>query len=346
MQSQKTASYVIIISFTIALLVIGKPFLVPLFLAVVIWYLINSINEILRKASWINKYIANSITLFFSSIIIAGVLVLFGNLVASNIDNMLSAAPSYRVNTEQQLQRLLAFFGLEGRYDLTSLATEFNLDDYLRSLINSLSGIAQRSFLILIYVIFLLIEQDTFPKKLAALSWDKERKTNFRKISNQINQASRTYIWVKFGASLLTAFLSFTVLYFVEIDFPVFWAFLIFILNFIPTIGSIVATVFPSLVSLIQFDTLAPFFIVLFGIMSIQLLIGSFVEPRLLGNSLNISPFVIILSLVLWGLIWGVVGMLLCVPLTAILIVILAQFPNTRPIAILLSRNGKIGKTN
>ncbi len=343
MQIQKTASYAIVITFCFALLIVGKPFLVPLFLAIVIWYLINSINQLVRGIPWVGNYVPVWLSLLFSSILILAVLVLFGNLIAQNIDHFRSSAPTYRLNLEAQLQRILAFIGQENRYDLTSLATEFNLNDYLRNLINSVSSIAQRFFLILIYVIFLLVEQDTFPKKLAALSWSKERKENFRRILSQINQVSRTYILVKFGASLLTAVLSFTVLYFIGVDFPVFWAFLIFILNFIPTIGSIVATTFPALVALIQFDTLAPFFGVLLGIIGIQVLIGSFLEPRLLGSSLNISPFVIILSLVLWGLIWGVVGMLLCVPLTVILIIIFAQFPTTRPIAILLSKKGRVG---
>ena len=77
--------------------------------------------------------------------------------------------------------------------------------------------------------------------------------------------------------------------------------------------------------------------------MGIQIAIGSFLEPRLLGNTLNISPLVVILSLALWGLLWGVVGMLLCVPITIILIIIFAQFPKTRPIAVFLSKNGKVG---
>ncbi len=334
----------IIISFAIALLVIGKPFLVPLFVAIVIWYLINSINEYLRRNHWVQQYVPNWLSILFSAILIVAFLFFLGNLIAQNIEQMRQQAPAYRVNIEQQLQRILALVGLENQYNLQSVATELNLNEYLRRLINSITGTAQRFVLILIYVIFLLIEQDTFPRKLAALSWSKERKENFKRILNQINQASRTYIAVKFGASLLTGVLSFGVMYFVGVDFPVFWAFLIFLLNFIPTVGSIVATAFPSLVALVQFDTLAPFFIVLIGIIGIQLLIGSFLEPRLLGHSLNISPFVIVLSLVLWGLIWGVVGMLLCVPLTVILIIVLAQFPTTRPVAILLSKNGKVGK--
>lgn len=344
MKILNTASYVIVISFVIVLLVVGKPFLVPLFLAVVLWYLINSINDLVKRIPAVKRYIPNGVTLGFSFILIIVIMVLFGNLVASNIDAMVEKAPNYKVNIEQQLQRILAVVGLEDKYTMGTLTTELNLNNYIRNLINSVSSVAQRFFLVLIYVIFLLVEQHTFPKKIAALSWSKERKEKSRQILSQIHLASRSYIAVKFGASVLTAVLSYIVMHFVGLDFPVFWAFLVFLLNFIPTIGSFVATIFPSLVALLQFDTLAPFLIVLLGVMSIQIMIGSFLEPKLLGDSLNISPFVIILSLVLWGLIWGVVGMLLCVPLTAIMIVVMGQFPNTRPIAILLSRNGKVGK--
>ena len=344
MKIERIASYVIVIAFVIALLVIGKPFLVPLFLAIVIWYVITSINEWLRTPRVVKDRIPNWLSLLISSILIIGVLFLLGNLVAQNIEMMRTNAPSYRVNIQQQLQRILEHLGLEKQYDLSSMAHEFNLNEYTARLINSITGLAQQFVLILIYVVFLLFEQHTFPRKIAALKWSEARKVNFKKILKQANSATKTYLAVKTGASILTAVLSFTVLYFIGVDFPVFWAFLIFLLNFIPTIGSIVATFFPSVVALVQFDTLGPFFAVLIIISGLQFLIGSFLEPRLLGNSLNISPFVIILSLVLWGLIWGVVGMLLCVPLTVIIIIILAQFPNTRGVAILLSRNGNMGE--
>lgn len=344
MKIEKIASYVIVIGFVIALLVIGKPFLVPLFLGIVIWYVIVSINEWLRRPQFVKKLIPNSISLLLSSILIIGVLFLLGNLVAQNIEMMGTNAPSYRVNIQQQLQRILEHLGLEKQYNLTSMAHEFNLSDYTGQLINSITGLAQQFVLILIYVVFLLFEQHTFPRKIVALNWSPERKTNFKKILKQANSATKTYLAVKTGASILTAVLSFGVLYFIGVDFPVFWAFLIFLLNYIPTIGSIVATFFPSVVALVQFDTLGPFFAVMIIIAGLQFLIGSFLEPRLLGNSLNISPLVIILSLVLWGLIWGVVGMLLCVPLTVIIIIVSAQFPNTRAVAILLSRNGNMGE--
>ena len=342
MEAKKVAAYFIIIAFVIAFLVIGKPFLVPLFVAIVIWYLINSINTLFQINPTVKSLIPNWLGLTLSSIFIIGFLVLVGELISDNINGMLAAAPDYRVNLEQQFNRILGLFGISSLPDYKTLSTEFNLNDYIRRLVNSITGTAQNFFLILIYVIFLLIEQNTFPKKIAALRLSDERKEKLKHILDDINIASRTYLTVKFIASLVTGFLSFAVLQIVGVDFALFWAFLIFLLNFIPTIGSIIATAFPALVALIQFDSLSPFLIVLIGIIGIQILIGSILEPRLLGNSLNISPMIVILSLVIWGSIWGIVGMLLCVPLTAIMIIVFAQFPATRPIAVLLSRNGRL----
>jgi predicted PurR-regulated permease PerM len=133
------------------------------------------------------------------------------------------------------------------------------------------------------------------------------------------------------------------VLHFVGVDFASFWAVLIFLLNFIPTIGSIIATAFPSVLTLIQFDTLGPFIITVSILTTIQFCIGSLVEPKLMGNRLNLSPIVILLSLGLWGSIWGIPGMFLCVPITVIMMIVCSYFPNTRPAAVLLSGNGRVG---
>jgi predicted PurR-regulated permease PerM len=132
-------------------------------------------------------------------------------------------------------------------------------------------------------------------------------------------------------------------MYFVGLDFAIFWAFLIFLLNFIPNIGSLIATLFPSALALIQFEnTFAPFLVILIGVGAIQLLVGNLIEPRMMGSSLNISSLAVILSLSLWGTIWGITGMVLCVPITVIMMIIFAQFPTTRPVAILLSENGQL----
>jgi predicted PurR-regulated permease PerM len=128
----------------------------------------------------------------------------------------------------------------------------------------------------------------------------------------------------------------------VGLDFASFWAFLIFVLNFIPVIGSIVATIFPALLALIQFDTIGPFIVVAGGVQLVQTVVGQVVEPKLLGDTLNLSPLAIILSLTIWGAIWGVTGMLLCVPITVIVMIVLAHFRETRVVAVWLSAKGTL----
>ena len=345
MQVQKVTGFLLITTFAVALLVIGKPFLIPLFLAIGIWYLINSIHRLIRMSPLVDRLVPNWMGLTISATIIILFLVLVGNLIQDNINAMLNSAPDYQLKIEQQFKRIIGFVGFTDYANFQSYLNDLNLNDYIRGFINSISGTAQNFVLILIYIIFLLIEQGTFSKKLAALRLTNERKERLRAVLNDINLAVQTYLTVKFLTSLATGVLSYAVLEIIGVDFALFWGFLIFLLNFIPTIGSIIATAFPALVALVQFDSLSPFVLVLITVISIQLFIGSFLEPRLMGNSLNISPLVIILSLVIWGYIWGVAGMLLCVPLTVILILIFAQFPSTRSIAVLLSRNGKINST-
>ena len=126
-------------------------------------------------------------------------------------------------------------------------------------------------------------------------------------------------------------------MYIFGLEFAIFFAFIIFLLNFIPNIGSIIAVTFPVIFSLVQFESLYLTSIFLALMIGVQVLMGNFVEPKFVGNKLNLSPLVIILSLVFWGSLWGVVGMLLSVPIMVIINIILAAIPSTRPIAILFS---------
>jgi predicted PurR-regulated permease PerM len=126
------------------------------------------------------------------------------------------------------------------------------------------------------------------------------------------------------------------------VDFAAVWGLLIFLLNFIPTVGSIVATIFPALIALAQSDGYTLFFLVLLGIGALQICIGNILEPRLMGSSFNLSPVVILLNLALWNAIWGIPGMFLCVPFLIIVAIVLSHFPQTRPVAIMLSSDGNL----
>ncbi|WP_419590064.1 AI-2E family transporter [Thiolapillus sp.] len=142
--------------------------------------------------------------------------------------------------------------------------------------------------------------------------------------------------------SALTGIVSYIILLWVGVDYVPFWALLIFMLNYIPTIGSMVAVLLPTTLALVQFDTFGPFVTLLVSLGTVQVLIGNVLEPRLMGSSLNLSPLVVILALSLWGQMWGVTGMFLSVPITVISMIVLANFPQTRAIAVAMSENGRL----
>mgnify|MGYP001804369230 CR=1 FL=1 len=124
------------------------------------------------------------------------------------------------------------------------------------------------------------------------------------------------------------------------VDAAFFWAFLMFALNYIPTVGSLIATLFPALFSLVQFGESRPFIIILAGLGLLEWVIGNVIEPKLMGKSLNLSPLVTILALIIWGQIWGITGMLLSTPITVVMVIFNSKFESKRSVAILLKENG------
>jgi predicted PurR-regulated permease PerM len=157
-----------------------------------------------------------------------------------------------------------------------------------------------------------------------------------------ISESIRRYLLIKTIMSLLTAGVSYDVLNMIGVDFAETWTLLIFLLNYIPSIGSILGVIFPALLVLLQFDTLWQFFIIAVLLSSAQLIIGNVIEPTFMGRTLNLSPFVVIASLAFWSIIWGPVGAFLSVPLTTTLVIACSHVPSFRWIAVLLSADGQI----
>ncbi|REJ77909.1 MAG: AI-2E family transporter [Acidobacteria bacterium] len=353
----KVASICIVLAAVITLLIVAKSLLIPFVIAVLVWYLINGLAERLGEFRIVCYFLPKWGQLALSALIITFVLLIIGALIAENAREMTAAIPRYQENVGQLYQKTILppLEMAANRFGLPKDELEARLSEYasgpdsgaflgsvLTGVLSTLSGIAANGFLIVIYVIFLLFEQAFFPRKIHALFPDADRLSNFRDILERINESIQAYFTVKMTVSVMTGVASYLIMLAVGLDFAIFWAFLIFLLNFIPNIGSLVATAFPALVAILQFDTLGPFFVVLAGVGAIQLIVGNFVEPKMMGSSLNISSLVVIIALTVWGVIWGVAGMILCVPITVIMMIVLAQFPTTRPIAILLSEKGEL----
>lgn len=327
-------------------LVVGQAFLVPLAVALMVWYVINALSRTFarilpsvllsspKQPNWITLVLALlSIGLFFSLAI---------DMVSSNVAQVKSAAPQYKANFDALISKLAANSQFDLLENIKSTVTNLKIAPIIQTLASTFTSMIGNVSIVLFYVMFMLLEQGTFKKKIKAIFPDQAQRGSVMSILSHAQEDIQTYLWIKTLTSTITGMVSYGVLLLVKVDFAGFWAFTIFMLNFIPTIGSIIATLFPALLALIQFDTIGPFLIVLIGVGAVQVIVGNFLEPKLMGNSLNVSPFVVMMSLTLWGSIWGIAGMFLSVPITVMLLIVFAHFEKTRYIAILLSGDGNL----
>lgn len=328
--------YIILHFFSLA-----KPYIVPLALASVICFFIIEISEFYKSIKIKTFKIPGVVAMALSVLTIGTVIFVLISIINGNIHNVIRVAPSYQEKIIDLIDNpTFQRFGIHDIPEFDDTIKSINIKKTLSSLTVLAKNITSNLGMIIIYSIFILLEYRLFKNKLLLIF----KKEGIGNIIENINRDVRKYVVIKSGASFATGTLSFLALLMVGIDFAALWGITIFLLNFIPTIGSIIAVIPPVLLSLVQFEGLTKFFIVLSSLISIQVLIGNILEPRLAGRSLNLSPLVILLSLVFWGKIWGIVGMFLCVPITVILNIVLANFESTQSIAIMLSANGKIVK--
>ncbi|MFA7257326.1 MAG: AI-2E family transporter [Kiritimatiellales bacterium] len=190
--------------------------------------------------------------------------------------------------------------------------------------------------LVLIFLVFMLLGKPYFQNKIERAFPDSQGEKVNRVTVSIASQISR-YLYIKLLLSLMTGALVWLVLRLMGVDFPITWAVLAFLLNFIPTVGSIVATIPPVLLALVQFyPNLWMAAAVLFALLIIHQTIGSFIEPKLMGENLNLSPVVILLSLVFWGWLWGITGALLSVPIAAAVKIVCENIEMLKPISVLM----------
>ena len=326
------------------LLFIGKDLLLPLVIAIALWYLINVLARAFSRIAIGSFRFPMPVCLTASFLTFIFLVLALINFLSSTVDDVLEVAPIYQENLTTRLERIsfVDVSEFEGQSLPQLLTTWINIPSYAASIASSLTSILASGGLILIYIGFLFLEQGHFSNKITALVADPNKEQDANKIINRIRDDIQKYITIKIITSSLTGMLSYIILRIADVDFAGVWGLLIFLLNFIPTIGSIIATIFPALIALAQSDGYTLFLVVLFGIGALQVCIGNILEPRLMGSSFNLSPIIILLNLALWGYIWGIPGMFLCVPFLIIVTIILSHFPQTRPMAIILSSDGRL----
>ena len=340
--SKKIYSFLIIVTAVIVLIYV-QSIIIPFVLAILLWVVIRVVKKNLLKIKFIRSWPHWLLTVI-SSMLLFGLIVLAIKIITANIQQISNALPAYEKNVNTIALYINEHFNIDLYEIVSDFAAELNLREILAKLFSALSSIFGKTFIVLLYLIFMLLEEHIFPEKIKAMYPDPQKYENVTGLIRKIDYSIGHYIALKTLISFLTGFLSYFVLLFIGVDAPFFWSFLIFVLNFIPNIGALIATLFPTAFAMLQFGEFMPGILVLTIVGAIQIIGGNFVEPRLMGNTLNISPLVVLLTLALWGVMWGIIGMLLSVPITVIMIIIMSEFKDTRPLAILLSQKGNLNE--
>lgn len=339
---RRYAAWSVIAAVTVALLVLGRGLLVPLAIAIFVWILIGAIRSAIDRLPpaslslprWAANLLAIAVIVLATY---AGVAV-----ITSQSSQLEAAIPVYEANFAALLAQVTDTLNLEEVPTTETLLSRVDLTSVLTWLGDSVTALMSDFILIVIYVGFLLAEERVLPKKVGHLHRDPEKADRVLSLGREIGTSIQRYIGMKTVISAATGLVSYVILALVGVDFAAVWALLVFFLNFIPTIGSIIAVVFPALLTLVQFDTITPFLIVTILLGSTQMIFGNVIEPSYMGKSLNLSAMAILLGLSFWGAVWGLPGMFLSVPIMVTLAIVCAQFKGLRWIAVTLSTDGHL----
>ncbi len=320
------------------------PFIISLFLATLVAY----------PMEWlIKKKIPKSLSLIIVVVLVFGIISLIGTVVGNSITEFTQKTGIYEKNlTEWYNQTFIdhsgqdygdktELVGVNMRDILIEIASYISpatLMNWSRFILGSLQNIFQNIFLVLIAMVFMLLETGSFKYKLDLLS---KANPETKKSVNKFTRSLRRYIGFKTLISLGTGVIITIWVSILGVDFPLLWGLLAFLLNFIPTIGSIIASLPAILIALVQ---LGPAYagLVALGYLVTNILIGNILEPRIMGYSLGLSTIVVFISLLFWGWVFGFAGMLLAVPLTMTVKIALESSKKSKDLALLMSSNKEI----
>jgi len=341
LRGAEAAGWLLVIGITLAIVRAGKDLFVPLVIALIAVYLIKVLARWIGAARVSGLRIPSPLALALSFLTVIGLSWVLISIIADNAMQVAEIVPKYQGRLLKIQSDLFLAFGMEQPPAMREFLRNVDVAGLIALVATNLAGLLKNTMLVLVFAVFLLLESRFVTAKIEALFPEPSRRERIQGIIRRVDTDIQTYFGVKTLVSLATALLSYGVMRFVGLDFAAFWALLVFILNFIPTIGSIVATILPGLLGLVQFESWKPVLVLVLGITVIQQALGNFIEPNLMGMTLNLSPLVVVMSLLLWGMLWGIVGMFLCVPITVILVIVLGNFPSTRWVAVLLSKEGQ-----
>lgn len=232
-------------------------------------------------------------------------------------------------------------FGMTTAPTARDLIADIDLRGYLTQAAMQAQGILSGAFFVLVYLGFLLASQIGFRRKIVGMFPGREGRTEAMEVFQRVRGGVEGYLWVQTVTGAMICLAAWILMRAVGLQNAEFWTFVIFIVGFIPVLGGAVAGLAPPLFALVQFPTYWQAIVLLVGLQTILFIVGNMIQPRMQGDNQNIDPVVVLLSLALWGKMWGVIGMFLSTPLAVMAMAILAEFKGSRWMAILLSGDGE-----
>jgi predicted PurR-regulated permease PerM len=246
---------------------------------------------------------------------------------------------TYVARLDTLLQMGASRLGLSAAPTIDQLFHQLDPGHYIAAVAAAAGGVAESAILVLIYLGFMLAARAGFGRKLEAI-FQAGRHAEALMVLARIQHGVESYIWVQTVAGAGIAVGSALIMWAMGLSHVPFWAFLIFLANYIPAIGVAIGVLLPTVFGLVELDALWKPAVIFVGMESVHFVVGHVLLPRMQGKSLNIDPLVVLLSLAFWGVIFGMAGAFLSTPLTVIVMVVCAEFPGSRAIAVLLSSDG------
>ncbi len=317
-----------------------KSIFIPLFFAILLSFLFG---PWIRKL--VQKRIPQWVLLTLLVVVIFLVIQLLGTLIYTNAGSFIREFPRYETRMTALFHDTLKSLSIQqedvqnyiDRFDWGKALSQFSVTKIMSGTLGSFMNFIINIILVLIFMMFILAGWTRLHRRIDR-AFEPERAQRIVKMIDSVERRVQTYLLTKTIISLGTAVVGMGILVMFGVDFVIICGLFIFLLNFIPNIGSVIASLFPLLLCFLEFGFSWKIPLLAGCMVGLQMLFGNVLEPMMMGKGLNLSPLVVLLSLIFWGWVWGIIGMVLAVPLTATVKIIFEEIDTLRPIAILMSQ--------
>lgn len=312
---------------------------IPLCFAILVCYAIGIPLDFLKRYN-----LPGFVGIILVVLLVLLIIYMLGKIVLLNVTNFQSQLPEYETKFWEYADIILTRFDISHKQvnEATQAfwgklqQSQFSVGGLIKRFSGSFFSFFGNVLWVAIFMAFILAERESFTRRLVERLGEDKANPVLESL-RQINHSVQHYLGLKTLISFFTGALVTIILTIAGIDFALLWGVLTFTLNFIPTIGSIIATLPPIAITLFQTGSVGKTLVIGFLLLSIQFTVGNILEPKFMGRGLNLSPLVVLFSLIFWGWLWGIPGMLLAVPLTGAIRIGMEQIDATKTFAILIS---------